>query len=271
MSRIKLNNLLFFIYLVSISLFLQKANSFQLLSKEGEVSELIFQSKEGKSKNEGSPISIKNKNEGVLEIEKISNKEKILEINGLNQINVNTHLKIDAKNIDFKVKDSQFEMEGASQWQLVYLDDFEQNANGWSNTTRSTCGNNKNKFLGGPCVFSKEEIEKIYKDLPEHKMIKITGNFHFFDKWEGESAYMKFNDQKVWKDYYEWCDKLTTWRCRELGINVCGNEYPDRIGVPIEFITVHTDKEFKLSFGTNLKKDACEASWGIDNISVYIK
>jgi hypothetical protein len=33
----------------------------------------------------------------------------------------------------------------------------------------------------------------------------------------------------------------------------------------------HNLGSFDLSFGTTLAKDACDASWGIDDVSIYIK
>lgn len=48
---------------------------------------------------------------------------------------------------------------------------------------------------------------------------------------------MSFNKRPVWSDSYKWCDKVMLWYCKKFAINVCGAEYPDRMSVPIEFIS----------------------------------
>ena len=82
---------------------------------------------------------------------------------------------------------------------------------------------------------------------------------------------MKFNNNTVWTDTYKWCDKVMQWRCRKFGINACGADYPDRMSVPIDFTANHNSEEFRIEFGSNLNKSACEASWGIDDVAIYIK
>ena len=48
---------------------------------------------------------------------------------------------------------------------------------------------------------------------------------------------MKFNNFTVWNDEYKWCDKVMLWYCKKFAINACGAEYPDRLSVPIDFIS----------------------------------
>ncbi len=48
---------------------------------------------------------------------------------------------------------------------------------------------------------------------------------------------MNFNGATVWSDEYKWCDKVMLWYCKKFGINACGAEYPDRLSVPIDFIS----------------------------------
>ena len=44
-------------------------------------------------------------------------------------------------------------------------------------------------------------------------------------------------DKPVWKDNYRWCDKVMMWYCKKYAINACGAEFPDRLSVPVEFIS----------------------------------
>jgi len=63
-------------------------------------------------------------------------------------------------------------------------------------------------------------------------MIKF--NFHFFDEWEGETAYSKLGNNYFWTYSYNWCEKLMPWFCKKYGINTCGKEdFPDNIAYPI--------------------------------------
>ena len=119
---------------------------------------------------------------------------------------------------------------------------------GWSKEKLSTCGTNDNMFLGGHCNFAGEEVSKNYSNLPQHTMVikliikvRVTANFHFFDKWEGEEGYLKFNNEIIWADEYKWCDKVMLWYCKKFAINACGAEYPDRLSVPIDFTSKYFD------------------------------
>lgn len=61
------------------------------------------------------------------------------------------------------------------------------------------------------------------------------------------------------------------WLCFKQGINSCGSEYPDQIGQSVRVTIDHRDPYILLEFSTTLgKKDACGASWGIDNVGISI-
>ena len=36
-------------------------------------------------------------------------------------------------------------------------------------------------------------------------------------------------------------------------------------------VAYHNSTDFTLSFGSDLNKSACDAAWGIDDVSVYVK
>jgi len=152
---------------------------------------------------------------------------------------VNPSLSVEADlNLQMTYTDSNLIYDNEEQWIMVNYDDFQGSAQGWDKEKLSVCGSNDNMFLGGHCNFGGEEVFKIYGNLPPHKMIKITANFHFFDKWEGEEAYMSIDKLPVWSDSYEWCDKLMQWYCKKYAINACGAELPDRLSVPINFESI---------------------------------
>jgi hypothetical protein len=94
--------------------------------------------------------------------------------------------------------DSRIEYNGINQMVLLSIDGFDQQVDGWSDSRTSLCGTSSNKFLGGPCLFSKMPVTRIYEDLPEHEQLLITYNFHFFDEWEGEYASLMVDGSEVW-------------------------------------------------------------------------
>jgi len=170
----------------------------------------------------------------------------------------------------------------AHQWNLVYFDDFETNADGWFlstnatasktqvNDRRNACNNNTDHHLGGYCEFSKEEVTKTFINLPPHSALKITARYHFIDYWTGEYAYAKLNGKPVWMQSHAFCKLAFTEDCR--GVDACGdNKFPDRLSHHIEIIVPHTEDKVSLTFGSSLETPACKASWAIDDVAVYIK
>jgi hypothetical protein len=196
-----------------------------------------------------------------------------MECKGYDEIVFDNDVEINTSNFDsiFAYVDTSVEYKGTSQWVLQEIDDFEGKTNTWSSDKLSQCGSDENMFLGGHCNFGTLEVKKTYKDIPTHKFIRIKANFHFFDQWEEDLAYMNFNNSIIWSEQYSWCESVMVRNCKKYGINVCGDEYPDRLSIPIEAVIEHNETSFELVFGAMIKKDACKASWGIDDIQIYFK
>lgn len=108
------------------------------------------------------------------------------------------------------------------QWELTEHDDFESKESliGWSMNVTSACNHQpRNRFLGGHCILSSDEVSKSYQ-LPDHNTVRITANIHLFDKWEGENVYFKIDDQLVWFKSAKSSDNSHR-------VNVCGGESSD--------------------------------------------
>jgi hypothetical protein len=166
--------------------------------------------------------------------------------------------------------ETSFETYNVKQWKLAALEDFQGKMNGWSKQDISNCGSNPDIFLGGHCKFAGTYVSKSFQ-LPSHTEVTVKVNFHFIDKWEGESAYMKIDGRSVWAQAYSACIRLHSSTCQLYGVNVCGGDYPDRISYPVEFTGKHSESSISLEFGSNIEKDPCEASWGIDDVEIYIR
>jgi len=160
--------------------------------------------------------------------------------------------------------------DNVNQWKLYTFEDFQGVVSGWNSTAVSSCPPSSNKFLGGNCNFAGINVTNKWSSLPAHRMVKVTFNFHFLDDWNGESGYVLLNDNIYWQNSYSWCDSVLPWYCKKFGINACGNEYPDNMAQAGEFIVPHEKSSLTLTFGSNLNGDPCMASWGIDDVSIYL-
>ena len=178
-------------------------------------------------------------NNGTLNLLLSPEQKKLISIDSHLSFAVEGPLTLDSPNVDLLMtyEGSKITNDDVDQWILIEYDDFQGGSFGWSQNKLSTCGFNDNMFLGGYCNLGGEYVYKNYTGLPPHSYIRITANFHFFDKWEGEEAFMYFDDVPVWRDHYKWCDKVMMWYCKKYAINACGNEYPDRLSVPIDYIS----------------------------------
>lgn len=252
--------LLFF----SLFFLISSKNTFFSVFSEKTSSALSFSTNQLNTENKYT-LKVENKKSNEMSLD--FNNKKLLKINNHESITFYNDLKINSSTLEFALNNEKIKNHNEKQFILFSSEDFNF-SNDW-NTKTSKCG--LNTILGGYCILSHNEIKKKYKINTIFSEIKINVNFDFFDNWEGESAYMKINEKVVWIDSYNWCDKLLTYRCKEKGINVCGAEFPDRINVPIEIILPLNENEFTLSFGSNIEKNSCEASWGIENIEIYVR
>lgn len=79
---------------------------------------------------------------------------------------------------------NQMEIDGKRQWTLVYRMDH----NDFDPSILYECG--IYKLIGGYKKTSIDEMTKSFP-LPEHKMVRIEGHFHFLDNWKGDTGYIK--------------------------------------------------------------------------------
>ena len=55
--------------------------------------------------------------------------------------------------------------------------------------------------------------------------------------------------------------------------SVCGNDTPDTIGKKVDVTIAHSDEEVTIEFQGEILngKDACDASWGVDNVQIFVR
>ena len=170
---------------------------------------------------------------------------------------------------------------GARAWHVVRGNDGSGSGSGAD--ALGSCGSS-DRFLGGPCVLGgRATATRAVRGLPPHTETRLTARFHFIDRWRGEAALARLDDRVVWM---EGCGRpaAATAACEEAAsaaeasaattLNVCGSSHPEmRLGASIDVTTPHSDDALNVTFGALLPSglDACIASWGVDDIALYVR
>ena len=162
--------------------------------------------------------------------------------------------------------DGQLSYQGLSQWFLVRAEDFDAGCTAWSNCTRTSCGEGNLQMLGGFGAFAGGEVQKLFVRLDSpHTELRLKATFHFIDRWSGETAYAKLDNQIVWTDSYE-------LDSNSLGINLCGSPEPEnKFAVPIDVVIPHSTSACTVAFGTLLEGPATRASWGVSDVQLLLR
>lgn len=162
-----------------------------------------------------------------------------------------------------------FKVRGVNQWKLVHEEDFSLEATGWTNNTVTECGGVR--MLGGYCQFSKGEVFKTFENIPKHRSVRIQATYHFIDAWDTESGYMLVDNGKQGEMQYAWIERYSAFM-GENGINVCGGQWPEgKFSSPIDVTIPHTESSIKIGFGSTLEQDACDESFGISGLRIFIR
>jgi hypothetical protein len=134
----------------------------------------------------------------------------------------------------------------------------------------SHCGDG-NLFLGGHCrAGGDHELFKQWEALPPHTELRLSASVHFIDSWDGEAAFMSVDGHTVWTS-------AKAARQRPAGdasphLSVCGdNRFADAvIGKKIDIVVPHREALASIRFGTFLDEHACDESFGIDDVALYV-
>jgi len=86
-----------------------------------------------------------------------------------------------------------------------------------------------------------------------------------FDNWNGEYGYLKADDSTVWV-----LNGKTP--SHTSAINFGGESTPDpKYNALIDVVLSHDSNLIRLEFGSSLTLDPCTASYGIDDVIIFIK
>lgn len=177
--------------------------------------------------------------------------------------------KIDADSVTTDTMAASFlEIKGEKQWSLVTLEDFEEEAEieGWSEKDVTECAGQK--FLGGPCTKAGDsKVTKTFSNLPPHTQLRVSAKYLFIDSWDGEHAFMSVDGRHVWADTYNHASLD-----RSKSLNVCGNETPEgQLMKNIDVTVPHTGSSFELTFGATTDEHACDESFGVDSVMIFVR
>jgi len=162
-----------------------------------------------------------------------------------------------------------FKIRSVLQWKLVYEEELNKTPIGWSKNVVTECGGVK--MLGGYCQFGSGEVVKNFENLPVHSQLRIEANYHFIDAWHGEVGFMRINNGKDNEMQYAWIESYSAFG-GDRGINVCGGKWPEgKFSVPINITIPHKANTIKIGFGATTEQDACDQSFGISGIRIYVK
>jgi hypothetical protein len=186
---------------------------------------------------------------------------------------------------------------GVKQWALVRQEHFQntdERDNGWrlvgsDNINQpiptSVCErmSPNDRFLGGHCQLSNGPVQKRFTHLPPHSQIRLTARYHFIDHWTGETGFASIDNNYVWTQSHRIPPAIAGIT---VGMQLCGSDqYPEtRMSSPIDVTAPHTADHVWIAFGSHsassggkprsLKEEeqsACDRSFGIDDVEIYIR
>ena len=161
------------------------------------------------------------------------------------------------------------------QWALVHHDDFESGAQqDWVHADDSAgvpasfvqlSSGGGGAHLGGHCQTAGTTVRRRFDNLPQHTHLRLQARYHFIDSWEGETAFLQIDGQTAWMDSAD-------SRSGPPGINVAGGPTPERRwGVPVDVVMPHDGATALIEFGSNLDQDACDESFGVDDVQLHVR
>jgi len=163
---------------------------------------------------------------------------------------------------------------GIKQWKLVRHESFddEHAGEGWSFAEISSC-TGVDHFLGGHCKLGDGETSKRFDQLPAHSQVRVTARYHMIDNWQGETAFLKLGEHYVWSDHSRPVSDPSQ------GLEMCGSKdfAERRMSIPVDVTLPHSASFLEMTFGSKAlsvnrgKEDACNRSFGVDDVMVYVR
>jgi len=151
---------------------------------------------------------------------------------------------------------------GISQWRLVRSDIFTDKTlkTEWKYETYLQC-----PLIAMIATTRKAPITYTYENLPPHTQVRISATVHIIDDWQGETAYLKLNDEYVWTSSHG-------HETKGHSINICGSPLYEEtsFSLPIDVAIWNTEKNLHIEFGTTLDPSVT-AHLGLSSINLHVR
>jgi hypothetical protein len=145
-------------------------------------------------------------------------------------------------------------------WTRVVLDYFTTTSGAWTPKQLTTCGSSGE--LGGFGVAGKNyAMSNSLGALPGHTQMRIVGTVQCIDAWSSQSVMLNVDGAQVWTDTVT----------NSLGVSDCGSAlYADAKRI-VNTTFAHTSNSALVQFNTTLTSDPSIASYGIDDVAIWVK
>lgn len=183
------------------------------------------------------------------------------------------------------------------QYALAIAEDFAVGSSGWGVECPNLCPGTEAagdqtclegsvtpcggiRMLGGFRTYGPGRTSKTFSGLRSHTHVRVTGNIHFIDEWEGETVYVMLGSKIMGRGCTEAQYAFThSFDTREVssGINVCGDAVPEgRFSVPFDLVVPHKGSELEVIFGSTLKPKTQfdkhgKAWWGVSGLEILTR
>jgi len=183
---------------------------------------------------------------------------EMISVNSEGKVSMNADVYVNNLNINGDIV-----VGGISQWRLVRSDIFSDN-------TIKTLWTYE-KYLQCSPSFSiitttkNTPITYTYENLPAHTQVQIQATVHFIDDWQGETAYLKIDDEYMWT-------KSNSHERSGNSLNLCGSPLfqENSFSVSIDVAVWNKNTQLKIEFGTTLDPSVT-AYFGLSSINLYIR
>jgi hypothetical protein len=146
-------------------------------------------------------------------------------------------------------------------WTLLFFNDFENgDKTGWSNGSVNGC-DSFSKILGGYDDLGKgETATRTVGITPPHNAARYWLDYLRIDSWDSETGWVRIDNNQVWSQ------KGAYWN----GKDQCGDDWKDEKW-SIGWSGGHGGGSISLTVGANLDEGAKNESFGLDNVSLWVK
>lgn len=152
-------------------------------------------------------------------------------------------------------------------WTLVVRETFVDPADGWSTPERTECGD-WGVILGGFCEYAEGKVSRTYEIAPvPHTRARLAVEFLQIDSWDdtrGDRGTVSFSGETIWSSVLSGND----------GIQQCGREdvfsKDQKVEVSGEVETGGM-RSYRVTAGADLDEGACNESWGLDNVRIFVR